>query len=501
MIDCDTLRPDHLGCYGYQRNTSQNIDKLAQDSVCFDDYYCSDAPCLPSRAALMTGVFGIRNGIVGHGGTAADMRLNGRSRGMQDTMRWHSLAAVLKRRGLHTASLSSFPERHGAWWFIAGFDEWHNMGMGGMETAEIVTSKAFEWLEHNKEKEDWFLHLHYWDAHAPYRTPMSAGNPFEKEPLPNNYSWVNDALIKEQRDTMVGPHSAWELNMFNDVTSPKNPRQLGQIHDAQDFKTNLDGYDTGVWYMDNYIGQILEWLKENQMYEDTAIILTADHGEDLGENGKYSEHGAADYPTTHIPMIIKWPGAPKNRHLSGFHYNLDLLPTLKDLLGDEVPFPVSPEKFNVLPVEYDGISYVNQLMKGEDGGRDYLVVSQCAHVCQRAVRFEEWMYIRTYHDGYHLHEDEMLFHIQKDPFQLKNLAKDQPQLCQKGGWLLEKWHSENMKKMVYDHAVDPMWTVISEGGPYHTRGHLDEYISRLEATKREDAAAALKARHPKELKV
>lgn len=72
MIDIDTLRPDHMGCYGYGRNTTPNIDQVAAEAVRFENYYCSDAPCLPSRASLVTGMFGIRNGVVGHGGTGAD---------------------------------------------------------------------------------------------------------------------------------------------------------------------------------------------------------------------------------------------------------------------------------------------------------------------------------------------------------------------------------------------------------------------------------------------
>ena len=74
FIDIDTLRPDHLGCYGDHRNTSPHIDRIAAEGVRFDQYFCSDAPCLPSRAGLMTGQFGIHNGVVGHGGTTADMR-------------------------------------------------------------------------------------------------------------------------------------------------------------------------------------------------------------------------------------------------------------------------------------------------------------------------------------------------------------------------------------------------------------------------------------------
>ena len=71
-IDIDTLRPDHLGCYGYERPTSPNMDELAKEGVRLEGLYTSDSPCLPSRSALQTGMFGIHTGAVGHGGTAAD---------------------------------------------------------------------------------------------------------------------------------------------------------------------------------------------------------------------------------------------------------------------------------------------------------------------------------------------------------------------------------------------------------------------------------------------
>ena len=80
-IDIDTLRPDHLGCYGYHRDTSPNIDRIAAQGVRFDNCYASDAPCLPSRTALISGRFGIHTGVVGHGQTAADPLIEGPGRG------------------------------------------------------------------------------------------------------------------------------------------------------------------------------------------------------------------------------------------------------------------------------------------------------------------------------------------------------------------------------------------------------------------------------------
>ena len=80
-------------------------------------------------------------------------------------------------------------------------------------------------------------------------------------------------------------------------------------------------------FTDDNIGLIVAWLKEQGLYgDDLAIIITADHGEDLGEFGVYGEHGMADEPVCHIPLIIRWPGAEGGRRIKGFYDNTDLLP-------------------------------------------------------------------------------------------------------------------------------------------------------------------------------
>ena len=109
FIDIDTLRPDHMGCYGYGRNTTPNIDAIAREGVRFDNYYCSDAPCLPSRAAMLSGTFGIKNGVVGHGGTAADRFREGITREFRDNRDDWNFHNIFRRAGLYTASVSTFP--------------------------------------------------------------------------------------------------------------------------------------------------------------------------------------------------------------------------------------------------------------------------------------------------------------------------------------------------------------------------------------------------------
>lgn len=106
-LDIDTTRPDHLGCYGYFRNTSPNIDEVAKDGVIFTNYYCSDAPCLPSRTALLTGQFGINNGVVNHGGRASQLRIE-ENRDFKSRLERDSLFGMLRSKGFYTCGITPF---------------------------------------------------------------------------------------------------------------------------------------------------------------------------------------------------------------------------------------------------------------------------------------------------------------------------------------------------------------------------------------------------------
>jgi len=479
FLDLDTLRADHLGCYGYARNTSPNIDAIARQGTICRNYYCSDAPCLPSRAALFSGRFGIHTGVVGHGGTAADMRLEGAPRGFRERLGHESLPALLRAAGLKTVTVSPFGERHSAWWFYAGFSEAYNTGRGGMESAEEITPTALDWIERHAREDNWFLHVNYWDPHTPYRAPAAFGNPFAGEPLP---AWLNEETLARHRN-MPGPHSARELNMWDSNTNPRYPRYPGELRNMDDVRRMIDGYDCGIRYMDEHIGRLFEALAAQGVLDDLAIIISSDHGENLGELGIYGEHATADQGTGHIPMIIRWPGMPAGQVDEGLHYNLDLAPTLAELLGRE-PAP-----------RWDGQSYAPAL-RGEPCGREFLVLSQCAHVCQRSVRLGPWLYMRTLHDGFHLFPREMLYNLDDDPHEEHDLAAERPEVCWQAAHCLADWHDDMMASMPYE--ADPLWTVIREGGPLHARGMLRQYCERLAQTDRAWAIPELKRRHPGE---
>ncbi len=491
-IDIDSLRADHLGCYGYHRDTSPAIDAVSRDGVIFENCYASDAPCLPSRTALYSGRFGIQTGVVGHGGSAAQPKIQGTGRGFRDDFDEQGLARQLQRLGLHTAMISPFGQRHAAWHFYAGFHEIHNTGQGGMESAEVVQPLVRKWLSENARSESWYLHVNYWDPHTPYRVPASEGNAFADDPLP---AWLDDDEVIRRHNAMAGPHTSLDIDMYSGNGSPQHPRQPGRITNRAEMRRMIDGYDCGIRYADRQIAGIVEILKAAGIYDETAIIISSDHGENQGELGIYGEHGTADEATCRIPMIFKWPGGAAGKRAGGFHYNLDLAPTLMDLLkGQKQPL-------------WDGQSFSRAMLEGAPTGRDEVVFSQCAHVCQRSVRWDQWLYMRTYHDGFHLFPDEMLFDIASDPHEQFDLSAARQDVCREGAWRLARWHDAQMQKMALtaSDVVDPLWTVMQEGGPFHARMTLpgnpggvegfERYLSRLEETGRKGHAGSLRKKH------
>ncbi|MGE9296200.1 MAG: sulfatase [Puniceicoccales bacterium] len=489
-IDIDSLRPDHLGCYGYHRNTSPAIDAIAREAVTFDQCYTPDAPCLPSRTAFYSGRFGIQTGVVGHGGTAAQPKVEGPTRGFRDHFDWQGLAGQLQGNGYHTAMISPFGQRHAAWHFYAGFNEIHNTGEGGMESAEVVQPVVDKWMADNASKDNWYLHINYWDPHTPYRTPGDYENPFADDPLP---AWLDSDEVIARHNKMVGPHSSLEIGMYNDHVSPQYPKHPGKITDRDSMRRVIDGYDMGVRYADDQVAKVVADLKAAGVYDDTMIIISADHGENLGELGIYAEHGTADNITCRVPLIIKYPGGARGVRNSKFHYNLDFAPTLMDLIGGE--------KKEI----WDGESYAEAITEGKDIGRDEVTISQCCHVCQRSVRWENWLYMRTYFDGFHLFPQEMLYDLEADPHEQNNIAEAHPELCRAGQWRLSRWHDAQMQKMALtsNDVVDPLWTVVREGGPLHasfTHGQpgiegFEHYMEHLENTGRKEGADALRKKH------
>ncbi|MHA1986034.1 MAG: sulfatase [Promethearchaeota archaeon] len=470
-LDIDTLRPDHLGCYGYHRDTSPNIDKIATEGTIFSECYVSDAPCLPSRASLFTGRFGIHSGVIGHGGTTADLSLTGKIRGFQDQFLRYNWISTLRRAGFYPVSISSFAERHSAFWFYSGWKEMYNPGFRGMDRADQVFPYVEKWLDDNEKRDNWFLHVNFWDPHTPYRAPIEFGNPFENEPAP---SWLGQEEINKHRKS-YGPHSACDLSGFTgqDI-SQWFPRLKGleEIRDLNEFKQWIDGYDVGIRYADEYVGKITDQLKDKGLYEDTIIIISSDHGENQGELNVYGDHATACHITNRVPMVIKWPEKNWKKEYNSLIYQNDIAATVIEGLGQKIP------EF------WDGRSFFRNIENDEKIGRHSLVISQNAWSCQRTIRFDNWTLIKTFHTGLKNFPEIMLYDYEKDFHMIKNVADDKPEIVNQGLNLLNKWYEEISEKTPQNE--DPMNIVLREGGPYHTRDQLERYLQRLKESEREE---------------
>jgi len=474
-IDIDTLRPDHLGCYGYLRDTSPNIDRVARDGVRFENCYVPDAPCLPSRSALHHGRFGIHNGAINHSGAYADPYKEGATRGFKTSPDYQQFVEVLqKRANLRTSTVSSFAGRHSAWWFLAGFNEVYDCGRSGGEIASDVAPRALAWLDANAKEDDWFFHYNTWDPHRAYRTPAEYGNPFEGQPIE---TWLTQEIIDRQQQS-YGARSA---------NSPRGPRvskpvarEVDQIKTVDDYRIWIDGYDTGIHYADKYVGELLAKLDELGVYDETAIIVSSDHGENQGELNIYGDHHTADLITSRVPMIVKWPGVAP-RVDEGFHYQFDIAATIVQLLGQN------------LPGSWDAVGFKDAFLAGRTEGRPYLVVSQAAWSCQRSVVWDDYILIRTYMDGLKDLPPVLLFNWREDPHEVNDLAPAMPDKVNEGLALLQRWIDE---QMLSAHVKeDPMIKIIEEGGPCHTRGGLPQHVAYYKEIGRPEIAEMMERKY------
>ncbi len=489
FLDCDSLRPDHLGCYGYHRDTSPTIDRIAADGRRFTNYYASDAPCLPSRTAFFTGRFGAHTGVVNHSGINADPRPDGEARGPARFGRYPTFPNVLLGLDHETALISPFPQRHGAFHVLDGFETWRDTGGFGAERADVVASHAEAWLDDHATEEDWYLHVNFWDPHTPYDTPASFGNPFADDPAPE----FPDAETIAAQYESYGPHSARDVH--HGYLTGDGPDDLertpDEIADREAFERWVDGYDVGIRYMDDYVENLLDRLREAGVYEETLIVVSADHGENLGERNVYGDHQTADHPTCRVPLIVAGPGVEPGVD-DDLHYHLDLPPTLVELAGGDAPDG------------WDGRSFAASLTDGESAGREFLVTGQGAWTCQRGVRWDDWLLLRTYHDGWKEFAPVELYDVAADPHETTDLARERPDVVERGLSLLGTWRDERKTEAAVGRnggnpdapraLADPLFEVLREGGPTYLRENMDSYTERLRETGREEHAAEIARR-------
>lgn len=297
VITLDTTRADHLGTYGYYRETSPRLDRFAATSLVFDRFIVPMATTLPTHMSLWTGVWPTEHGIeanVMHGGKAFVP-----SPGLS------SLAQILQDKGYATgAFVSAAPldDQSGA---LEGFGH-HTQPKRYERPAEQTTDDALAWL--GEQDGPMLMWVHYYDPHNPFRAPEAYTDLFDP----------NDARV-----------STW---MTERNISPVAKRPTGQKVRA---KPSIHGYDAEIRYMDDQFGRLLEGLEMSGRLGNALVVVMGDHGEGLNQHDQPA-HGLVWNEQLHAPLFIKAPGVLPER-VDAITSAADVFPTalaLVDLPGE-----------------------------------------------------------------------------------------------------------------------------------------------------------------------
>jgi len=305
LVTIDTLRADQLGVYGAAGGNSSSLDALAADAVVFDRAIAASSRTAPSHASIFTSRWA-RDHSVGV--------INGSSRLGDET----TLAGSFADAGWSTAAFVSNAMLHRRVGLDSGFAHYDarlpdvevNRSNVFERLADKTTRQAIEWLEQGRER-PWFLWVQYNDPHGPYTPPAGYA------PEPTRASVEAEpplALL----DSHAGEGGVPLYQRFADERSPARFRAR---------------YEGEIRYMDEWLGRLLASADAQSEGRETIVLVTADHGEALGEEDRYFQHGGATTPNlVHVPLILRAPAAPPARYSDPVHH-VDLAPTLLELAG------------------------------------------------------------------------------------------------------------------------------------------------------------------------
>jgi len=292
FITLDTTRADHLGCYGYNRVETPNIDMLAKTGILFKNAICQAPLTLPSHSSIFTGTYPFYHGVRDNGGFYIEPDKT-------------TLAEVLKEHGMATSAFIGAFVLDSRWGLDQGIDYYYDnfdftkykmisLDSVQREGGEVIKA-FFEWFEENHQKK-FFSWIHLYDPHTPYEPP---------EPYNTRYST-----------------RPWGL------------------------------YDGEIAYVDELIGKVLDKLSERDILEKTLIVIVGDHGESLGQHGENS-HGFFIYDASiSVPLIIHFPSSKLGgKKISECVETIDIMPTLLHILG--LPLPQEVQGKSLLPLIMD----------------------------------------------------------------------------------------------------------------------------------------------------
>lgn len=425
LVSLDTVRADHLACYGHPTIETPNLDGIAEEGIVCRDVSAAAPSTLSSHVSLLTGLLPTSHGVV----------RNGFSIPREDT----SLATILHDRGWHTAAVVGSFALSSLTYVARGFerfDEEFDPSLSqpsadgtrepSQRRADRVTDRAIEFVndfvDDDGEAEGLFLFVHYFDAHHPYDPPAPWDRRYGKEAA----EVAGD--LADQRRAVAAHHQRilGEVPGLDRVLLQGLPKALLMAPPAQASPLERGmaaRYAGEISYLDQELGRLFDHLRAEGLWEDTLVVVTSDHGETFWEHGDFWNHGLCVYDTTlRVPLILKLPGGGHageeiERPLS----NVDVVPTVLELLELDGAS------------ELDGVSMVDA-WGGGDSSRDdgkRLIFSAATQppaleartpgpwkgaLKARSVRRGRWKFVHT---PYLDHQE--LYDLEADPEERENL--------------------------------------------------------------------------------
>ena len=354
LIVMDTVRVDHISCYGYQKQTTPYLDRFAQDALLYKNAYATASWTLPSIASILTGAY------PGHHGAHRVTTSNNYYPANKLSDTYPTLPEILQESGYTTAGIVScewltasfglnrgfnyFNDRIPSYFFSLstfGILQFSNHffplkdylffnGYYGQRIAHQINKAVLSWLGSYKENRPFFLFLHYFDPHHPYLP----------EDLGTTSGLIPD-IIRDRYPFNTANYVDVEGRIINAVLQGKKPL----LKDERNFL--LNNYDRDIARLDQKLGELFAVLKENNLYDKTLIIITSDHGEAFGEHNLMLHGRALFNNNLHVPLLIKYPFNVKPKGSIDYPVSLaGIVPTVLDYLSIEIPDSIQGSPFS-----------------------------------------------------------------------------------------------------------------------------------------------------------
>ncbi len=318
LVIVDTMRADHLGCYGYGRGVSPTIDSLAAEGTLFASCQAQSPWTLPSHASIWTGLTPVehRTGLFGGSLYGLDVALP-------------TFATVLGENGYVTLGFVNVGFLAHGFGFANGFDH-YSVNTAGHGRAGETVDEVLEWFTQNVgNPAPKLLVIHLYDVHAPYEPPAPFDTMFSPVGVEGGINWSSDTLRNLQ--VSMAPDE-WNRLISQDTLA-------ASIMGERDHM--VDMYDGEIAWVDSELGRLFAGLREMGVTDGALVMITADHGEEFVEHGFYGHGHSLFQEQLHVPLIVSGPGIPRGAVEAAAVSQTDIMPTILLFAGITPPQGVS----------------------------------------------------------------------------------------------------------------------------------------------------------------